>query len=282
MMPKLKKGEVKTFIKVNGVVNKDPDETWRKKAPIHYCTEQIPTRARIRDWHTGDFVDIGVPEKWNKTEGVISTRFFMPGMGEHHFRNTGMFSLSGDKPADVELYEYLCISPYNESNPHLENKDDIIFKEMNPIADAIRDDADADLLLEALHLAKEMSATEAKEFGAALLWPNYDDIVAKAKVRDYAKQHPAAFIKLANDEATKGKAEIKTAIDKDILDWDIAESTMKMGQTALTKLDIRDGSNYVEAFYEFLQSAANGKDIIKSIRKQLADKKKGEKAQATV
>jgi hypothetical protein len=44
MMPKLKAGEVKSFIKVNGVINRDPEDKYRLKSPILYCTEQIPTR----------------------------------------------------------------------------------------------------------------------------------------------------------------------------------------------------------------------------------------------
>jgi hypothetical protein len=272
MMPKLKAGEVKSFIKVNGVINRDPEDKYRLKSPILYCTEQVPTRERIRDWHTGEFVDVGVPGKWNKTDGVLSTRPFMPGMGEAHFKNTGIFSLSGDKVEDVELYEYLSICSFNEGNPHRDKSVEAIFKEINVAKDSAALIEDTDVLLDALQMAKGMSTAEAKAFGAALLWPTYDALTLKAKVLDYAKQRPALFIKLATDEHTKDKAELKAAIDSDILDFDPLTNSMKMGQTELAKLTIREDSNFIEAFFEFLQGNPKGADILKSIRKQLKQK----------
>jgi hypothetical protein len=279
-MPKLKKGEVKTFIKVNGVINKDPDSDWRAKMPVSYCTEQIPTRARITDWHTGEFVDVGVPEKWNKEEGVIKTRFFMPGLGEHHFMFTGMFSLSGDKPADVELYEFLAICPSNESNVQRDTSEPAIFKEINVAATSRAMIEDTDLLLAALQGAKAMSVAEAKLLAAALVWPNYDEVTVKAKVLEYAKTYPADFLRICGEEGTKEKAEVKVAFDKDILDYDWSTGDVKMGQSVLTRLDIRDGSNFVEAFYEYAQGAANGKEILKTIRKQLKAKEQAEQKAA--
>jgi hypothetical protein len=281
MMPKLKAGEVKTFIKVNGVINRDPEEKYRRKSPVLYSTEQIPTRARIRDWHTGDFVDVGVPERFSKNE-VLSTRFFMPGLGEHHFKNTGMFSLSGDKIEDVELYEYLSLCNENEGNKYRDKSVQAVFKEMNVAADSKAVIQDVDTLMEALQTAKGMSVVDATQFGAALMWPSYDEVTIKAKVMEYARQYPADFLEKAADEGTREKAELKMALDKDIIEYDPMDSTMKLGQSVLTKLDIREGSNFIEAFYEFTQSAANGRDIIKTIRKQLTAKAKEEKAVATV
>jgi hypothetical protein len=272
MMPKLKAGEVKSFIKVNGVINRDPEDKYRLKSPILYCTEQIPTKARIIDWHTGEPVDVGVPDRWNKNDGVLSTRFFMPGIGELHFKNTGMFSLSGDRVEDVELYEYLSICPYNEGNPHRDKSVDAIFKEINVAKDSAAEIEDTDVLFEALKMAKEMGAADAKAFASSLLWPNYDPTTLQAKVREYAKKHPASFLKIATDEHTKDKAELKAAIDADILDYDPMTATMKMGTQVLAKLDIREDSNFIEAFHEFLQSNPKGADTIKSIRKQLKQK----------
>jgi hypothetical protein len=81
-----------------------------------------------------------------------------------------------------------------------------------------------------------------------------------------------SFLKLATDEHTKDKAELKAAIDSDILDFDPLTNSMKMGQTVLAKLTIREDSNFIEAFHEFLQGNPKGADILKSIRKQLKQK----------
>src|SRR6476620_9047410 len=104
MMPKLKKGEVKTFQLIVGVKNNFPDDLdggrERRDHPMLYGTWQIPTRDRIVDWHTGEFVDIGVPQDFKKDE-VLSTKVLMPGVGEPQFHYIGKWSLNGNNIADV-------------------------------------------------------------------------------------------------------------------------------------------------------------------------------------
>ena len=281
MLPQLKKGEVATFQLVNGVINNDPDLEWRKKNPVHYATWQIPTRDRIKDWHTGEFIDIGVPESFSRNE-VQTTKFYMPGLGEPHYKNTGLFSLSGNKMADIEMYEYLSMTNSNESNPHRDESVEPIFKELNEAKSSKALIDQEDVLTEAIISAKEMSVEQAREFAASLVWPNYkDESTLLSKVRTYARQNPEDFIRISNDPNTKIKAELKDALDKDILDYDITQQTMSMGKTVLASLNIREGSDFMTAFHEFIQTSPNGNQVLESIRKQLKAKNKKAEAATT-
>ena len=278
MIPKLGKGETKTFQLVTGHKNNFPDDKEQTAHPMLYATWQIPTKDRIIDWHTGEFVDVGVPQTFSKGE-VISVKTFMPGKGEPQYRYYGKFSLSGDKIADVEMYQYLCITNYNLSNTHRDTSFDPIFCELNIVKESKEQLNKEDAMLEAMNVAKNMPIDKAREMASALLWPSFsDDSVLKSKVRQFAKEHPSDFNKMYSDPATKVKSELSDAINSDILSYDIVASTISMGHTVLATLDVRPDSNFIEAFYEYTQSAANGKDIIEAVRKQLikAAKKKSE------
>lgn len=283
MMPKLTKGEIKTFQLVTGHKNNFPDDNdggkERRDHPMLYATWQIPTRDRITDWHTGDFVDIGVPDTFKKDE-VLTVKVMMPGMGEPQFRYYGKFSLNGNKLADVEMYQYLSICNFNLSNEHRDKTEDAIFCELSIIKDSEVQLSKSDALLEAMNAAKNMPVEKAREFASALLWPSVtEDKILISKVRQFAEEHPLDFNKTYKDPATKVKAEISEAVNMDIVSFDVLNSTMNMGHTVLATLDIRSDSNFVEAFYEFTQSAANGKEVLENIRKQLKlSKKKAETA----
>ena len=278
MIPTLKKGEIKTFQLVTGHKNNFPDDMdggkERRDHPMLYATWQIPTRDRIKDWHTGDFVDIGVPDTFRKDE-VLTVKVFMPGKGEPQFRYYGKFSLSGSKIADVEMYQYLCICNFNLSNEHRDTAEDAIFCELNIVKESETQLSKSDAMLEAMNAAKNMPIEKAQEFASALLWPSFtDEKILKSKVRQYAQEYPVEFNKYYKDPATKVKAEISEAVNADIISFDIVNSTMSMGHTILATLDIRPESNFVEAFYEFTQTSANGKDVIENIRKQVKALKK--------
>lgn len=272
MIPTFKKGETKTFQLVVGEPNRDPDPQQRIDRPIFYSTWQIPTRCTIQDWVTKEDVEIGVPEQYKKDE-VLTTKVSMPGKGEPQFKFIGKFSLIGSSQADQEMYQYYCMCPYNLSNPYRDTTIDPIFCEIKVIEESKEFTSKEDSLLEAMNAAKDISLSEAEQIAAALVWPVYsDEVVLRAKLRKYASEHPIEFNKIYKDPSTKVKSEIKQALDADIISYNPVDKTMSFGQSVIATLDIRPGSNHVEAFYEHTETSPNGKAALDNIRKQLKGK----------
>src|SRR6266705_2211103 len=71
-IPKLKPGEVKTFLMLNGTPNPDPDPREISKDPMLYGKKQLRTNFRIYDEYqkdkegqvVGGYVDVGAVERW--------------------------------------------------------------------------------------------------------------------------------------------------------------------------------------------------------------------------
>lgn len=122
------------FKMLHGVNNLDPDPPApgeMRKPKVLYGAKQIPTQDRIRDPYktnpatgkeVGGFVTIGVPDRFNDNGQPIHTKCFVPGHG------TGIFGLNGNSVEDMEMYEYLMLSNYNESNPHRDRKKEALYR----------------------------------------------------------------------------------------------------------------------------------------------------------
>ncbi len=173
------------------------------------------------------------------------------------------------------MYEYLAICNRNISNEHRDKTVDAMFCELSVIKDSEAQLSKSDALLEAMNAAKNIPIEKAAEIASALVWPTFtEEKILRSRIREYAEKEPVHFNKMYKDPATKIKSEINDAFSLDVISFDILNSTVSLGQTVLATLDIRPESNSVEAFYEFTQVAANGKDVLENIRKQVKALKK--------
>lgn len=271
-IPMLKPGEVVTYQLLNGTPNPDPDENEKRKNPILYGKIQIPTNDRIFDkWQknsegaeVGGYVDIGAVHFFDKEQPTF--RFLFPGMGHSIFQ--GKFSLTGGKVEDDEMYEFLCLSNRNESNPNRDKSVTPLFKMVNALADSKAVTGKVATLRKAINLAADITEKDAHKLAASLNWNDFSDwAVLKAEIEQFASRTPDKFIAAYEDPNTVIKADLKMALDAKIIDFDMATMDVKMGGSLLTKLT--DASDVLGSIFQWQQSAKNGEQVLAGIRKQL-------------
>lgn len=279
-IPSFKSGETKNFRMLNGKVNDEPDLAERSKNPVFFPRTQIPTKDRIFDpWggtdEKGDYVDIIVADGWN---GDVPTRptFFLPGEGD--FRFGGKFALTGGSVRDMELFEFFWICNYRKGNPNRDQSVTPLFEFIDIKSESEEQAAPADLLFEALGIARDLKddLPKANSIAASLNWNIQTDpeiLINSLKV--FAQKEPAQFLKIAKSDKSvlNNKSLIKDALDTGILSFETTTGKLSNKNSLLNTFDIKQGFEPLDEITAWLSSAANGAEIIKSVKKQM--KKEG-------
>ncbi len=268
-VPTLESGQVVTFQMLTGMPNNDPDPAERQRNPMLYGKVQIPTRDKIK--YKGKLYDIGVPTEIDSQENPIGFRAFLPGIGNSIF--LGKFSLSADRVEDVELYEFLMITNYNESFKYRDKSVKPLFK----VIDAAKDSRNVlnkiDVLKEAIDVVKNASEEDLIEFGRSVNWPEIKEpLQLKAKVSEFAKNDAETFLKLFKDTSKKLKAMVKEAIDCGVVDVDFSTGDVSMAKNVITS--ISDFENPVDAISKFLSTTPNGQNLQSTMKKLTKEAKK--------
>jgi hypothetical protein len=270
-IPKLKSGETVVFRMLNGTPNPDPDEAERSKNPILYGKLQLNTNFRIFDSYKDEYVDVGCVDQW-KGEEPLNFRFFVPGQGQYS-RFQGKFSLTGGNARDEELYEILWLSPQRLGSPCSDTSTPPIFEILDIKSGSKALVTKFDKLKKALDLVADMKPEKAREIMAALNQPTYqDDEVLMAKIKELASTNPDTFIQTSDSKETPIKSIIKTAIDTGVITHDIMTGEIKMGNMVLSTLKITGVEDFVPEFSKWINTAANGQDVLNNIKSRL-DKK---------
>lgn len=275
-IPVLKPGEVVTYQLLTGVPNPDTDENEKRKNPVLYGKIQIPTNDRIYDPYqknsegveTPGYVDIGAVAFFEKdTPHFI---FLFPGMGHSIF--TGKFSLTIGNIEHDELYEFLCLSNRNESNPNRDKSVAPLFKQVNALADSKATSGRIATLKRAINEASDINESDARKLAASLNWQDFSDFtVLKAEIENYASRNPDKFLAAYDDPKKDIKADLKLALDAKIIDFDMGTMSVKMGESILTKLT--DSADILGGIFSWQQAAKNGDQVLDGIRKQLVKHK---------
>lgn len=269
-VPKLKPGQKITFQMLTGINIQDA-ETGENK--LTYGKMQIPCRDRIKDPFTGKVHDIGIVEEYDiQSKEPTKFRFFMPGWGDQHFRGT--FELVGGIVEDEELLEYLWLSNLNDSNPNRSDRMHSMFRPIDVVADSKKIKSAANKRRDALILVTEMDLRSMKSVASALNFPDFqDDEVLRGKVIEWADENPDDFLELYANPATMIKADIRRAIDKSILVYDPAGNRMlwAKGNAIIATFDRVEGVDHLQQMADWCQTAKNGAEVLKTVRKKLKE-----------
>lgn len=267
-IPKLKQGEEVVFQMLNGHPNNDNDRNEREKNPILYGKTQLDTKIQIKDPYTNKIVEVGVPERI-ENDNVVTFRSFLPGKDEGVF--SGKFSLIGGRIKDEELFEILWLSPQREGSPCKDESIQPVFKIVNPKQESQKALGKVDTLRKALLVLKDMDEAQLEEFAASKNISGDPDYI-KMKVSELAKSDPDKFL-AANDDPDKSiKANIKKALDKNVITLDLASRKVSVGASELFTMKKDDLGDYQSAIARWINSAANGKKVYEGILKELKDK----------
>jgi hypothetical protein len=278
-IPKLKQGEVKTFIMLNGTPNPDPDSREAAKEPILYGKKQLKTNFRIWDKYqkdskgevVGGFVDCGAVERWNKDE---PERYIMlvPGM-EMGSRFQGKFSLTGGNQKDEELFEILYLSPEREGTPCPDEGVAPLFRLIDFKSEIKHSNSRFETLKKAIDIADEITEDKAREVMAALNQPTYQDKeVLMPKLKDLARTQPDQFIKTYESDETPVRALVRDAINKNVLDHDFASGKVSLGGVGITTMKTETSEAFLPNFAKWLMTAENGKSVLNNIKSQMEKK----------
>lgn len=270
-IPKLKPGEVKTFLMLNGVPNPDPDPREVSKEPVLYGKKQLRTNFRIYDKYKEDYVDVGAVERWDG-ENPSSFIMIVPGM-EMGSRFQGKFALSGGNVRDEELWEVLYLSPEREGTPCEDKSIAPLFRLLDFRNETKQSTTRFDVLKKAVQLATDITEDKAREVMSALNKPAYDKDTLMGKVKDLARLEPDQFIQAYESAETPIKAIIRSAMDAGILDHEFHSGKVKLGGVEITTMKLETSESFVSNFTTWLATAENGKNVLNNIKTQLSKKK---------
>lgn len=131
-IPKLEPGQLKTFEALWGINVHDAEES--SKFTKEFGKRRFNLKEKIIDPFTKKTVDIGVPDQIVNGHATEFKKF-APGESETKFG--GRFSLSGDNPEEVEIFEFLMLSNILQNNKHRTSKEPGLLKLLGVVEDAV-------------------------------------------------------------------------------------------------------------------------------------------------
>ena len=259
--PQLKRDEVKVFQYLNVKVDKqNPGKV------VMPSVHMIPQVDRVYDKETDDYIDIA---------SIASI-----GVGGRPAFNTiqftkkdrGLMALRGSKTGDREIFQYLTLSNYNESNPNRDASIVPLYKLVEPKKEAADNRKQRTLRRDAMNVAAELSAAEVREFIAALNKDEKRDIsILRDELEVMAEKDPQKFITLSKDKNKSIQAACKSAIDKKVIKFDKKDNTFSWVSTGETIVQVprSSKSSYLQGFTNFVLSNKNGELVYEEIVKLL-------------
>jgi len=277
-IPVLKPGETVTFQLLHGIPNPDPDPSEKLKNPMLYGKRQLDTYFRIFDPYqldgsgkeTGGYVDVGAVQTWNKDQPETFV-CFIPGFGQ--FQNTGKFSLSGGKPADVELFETLWLSPQREGNPHRNKAVQPMYKVIN-VAEATKSTLNkVDILRRALNLVATMKEEDARIVMSSLNQKRYKEpSEMMAALGELARNNPDVVLGAYDDPEKENKASLRSALDEGLLEYNPITGDVKMDKGKL--VNIPSSEDLLSALNAWMKTADNGEQVLGLLKTKIKKSKK--------
>ena len=259
--PQLKRNEVKVFQYLG--VKKDPQNPGKVIMPsIH----MIPQIDRVYDKESDDYVDIAsIASLGVGGKPQFNTIQFTK-------KEKGLLAVRGSKTGDREIYQYLMLSNYNASNPDRDTSIVPLFKLVEPKKEASDSRKQRTMRRDAMNVAAELSASEVREFIAALNKDEKRDIsILRDELEIMAEKDPQQFITLSKDKNKSIQANCKKAIDKKVIRFDKASSTFLWVSTGETIVQVPRSSktSYLQGFTNFVLSNKNGELVYEEIVKLL-------------
>lgn len=281
LAPKLKPGTSKTFQMLNGVQDLHPKSGRDNNVyAMLYPKTKLPAKDRIwdpyykpKEWKEGDevgrYVDIGMVRAFDKGEPK-KFEFFMPGIGPHLF--LGKFTLHSGNMLEEDWYEFLMLSNFNAKNPYRDKSIDPLFEPIDVLAESKEKKKILDDLRDALMIAGDLDASEARQIADSLNWPYITEPdVVRAKVYDYARNYPDQFLAAYKNPSTRIMAEMKKAVDANVIKLFPLKKQVLWAENdeiiATLSYDLPD--EWLKAFVDFLTTHKNGSKIQDAIKKKL-------------
>jgi hypothetical protein len=260
---KLKQGEVAVYRLL--ISNNDPV----RGTTVYPKSFKIRSVDRVK---IGDeWVDVGLVRSVNR-EGVVETVRYVSFNDNANKKDGGYLRLTGGNADDEEVFEYMEICNFNESNPNRDPSITPLFVKLDDKKDAKDDRGKRSLRLKAMTLASDMTLGEAKDFTAARGW-NQDDEedILRGRIEKFAETDPEGFIKAFGDKNQATKTTIKNAMDKGVIKHNVPDGKIVWGNgETIYVLPKPEGINPIDEFADFIASnTKKAKTVFEQIEKEL-------------
>jgi len=262
---KLKPGQIVKYRLLNGTPNIDPQ---RKKGDdmIYPSCIAIGLQEKVKD-PEGGIKQVGVVKTFDdKKQPVFAAFILTPQKGDG-----GFFFLSGDKIADIEMYDVLELKNNNKSNPYRDTSVIPVFERVNEAAESKIKSKKRNYLFDSLDAIRHWTPDEMRFAGASNgLSSSLEPDVLKDKLEEIAEKDPETFYKSIESEDNKVKAVIKLSTEAGIISFNAHEYkwVYPSGET-VALLNRREGENEVTGLTEFLKTSVNGPKIQGQLEKLL-------------
>lgn len=265
-IPKLESGQEVVFQMLNGHPNNDNDRNERERQPMLFGKTQLQTKIKIKDPGTGGMVDVGVPMAMDN-DIVTSYRPFLAGQDEGVFN--GKFSLFGGNSVHEELFEIFWLSPERDGSPCQDSRVKPVFKIVNHKEEATKSVGKIETLRKALKDLETMDKEGFNNFAASQNWSETDIDFITARVNEFARSFPDKYNAIREDKNTEVKANLKKAMDKNIITYDALSGDVLTGDSVIMRVAKDNKPDYLGAIARWMGEAKNGKQVYDGILKQL-------------
>ena len=132
--------------------------------------------------------------------------------------NGGCVILNANNPEHQKMYQYMSLSNYNKSNPNRSESFSAWFELVDNKQEAQQSRAERKIILKALRAADELEFAQVKSIASSLghrLDKSEEEL--RDLVEDFAEYEPETFLNLVEQQTNEVEADIREAIDLQIL-----------------------------------------------------------------
>ena len=184
--------------------------------------------------------------------------------------SAGQLILNGDKAEDRELFEFLTLSNFNESNPNRDLGVSPIYKFIDPVKEAKSKIADRKELRQAVALLDGMKDKDVIELALSRGWKGTEDInVLRDKVEAFAMDKPGEFLKSVMYSNKAILATLNEALQQQVVKFDGRSHKFSWASTGEAIVPVPRTSDKMEAFVAWVINDDKGETVLAEIKKQL-------------
>lgn len=263
---KLERGQRVSYRLLN--VKKDPIPENKGRLMIPFSLG-VPSTDRVYDSNKDEWIDIACIDRV-KPDGDVEFTVI-----EFLRSNAGYIDLSGDKPSDGKLYQYLETCNYNASNPNRSTDKPPIFERVDAEKTASEKSKLRKLRSEAVDIAVNLGVEQVRSIGMAISnVEGKEDAVVRDIVEEYAEKNPKEFLKLAKNKELDIEAIAKKASKMKIIVY--SNKTQEFSLSDGSKVFKSDINSFGGSPYKQLASylMTEGSELLESIKEMIKAKEK--------
>lgn len=267
-VPEFSGDVVRDFKLLNGEVDIETREE------VFGVMRSISCHDIIRDPFTGNTCEIGVAEEISPEGHVLRWHNFAIVSPSINEPMKGVFTLSGQNFDHQEVFKFLWLTNKNSANANRA----INVKAEFTYIDAKKNSKEilkrGSILKQALEKADTMDKAQLTEVCLAMGWNTKKDTdVLRAQIMEYAENYPVEFLEKFDNPAKANQADIKRALDQEIIRYDISQHRIVWGHNNETVaiLPRQEGKSTVELFQSWVDNAKNGDSTMKAIKKRIKE-----------